>query len=92
VTIRELVNANPQLLKTGDQLTVPVAVAIPSDNGGSSGSSTGGGSTPRTYTVKAGDTLTAIAIRFATTVAAIASANNIANINNISVGQVLIIP
>ena len=29
VTVRELVSANPQLLKTGDQLTVPVAVAIP---------------------------------------------------------------
>src|SRR6266540_2828738 len=29
VTIRELVNANPQLLKTGDQLTIPVPVAIP---------------------------------------------------------------
>ena len=29
VTVRELVSANPQLLKTGEQLTVPVAVAIP---------------------------------------------------------------
>ncbi len=86
VTVRELVSANPQLLKTGDQLAVPVAVAIPSENGGSSTSA------PRTYTVKAGDTLTAIAIKFGSTVAAIASANNIANINNINVGQVLTIP
>ncbi len=37
VTVRELVSANPQLLKTGDQLTVPVAVAIPSEEGSSSG-------------------------------------------------------
>ncbi|HEX2993303.1 MAG TPA: GH25 family lysozyme [Anaerolineales bacterium] len=86
VTVRELVSANPQLLKTGDQLTIPVAVAIPAENGGSSGS------VPRTYTIKAGDTLSAIAVKYATTVAAIASANNIANINNISVGQILIIP
>ena len=46
----------------------------------------------RTYTVKSGDTLSAIAVKFSSTVAAIASANNITNINNIKVGQVLIIP
>lgn len=84
VTVRELVSANPQLLKTGEQLTIPVAVAIPSEDTKPS--------EPRTHTVKPGDTLTGIAIRYATTVAALASANNITNINNISVGQVLIIP
>jgi GH25 family lysozyme M1 (1,4-beta-N-acetylmuramidase) len=94
VTLRELLIANPQLLRTGDQLTVPVAAAIPSESGGSTGSTSGGGSTstPRTYTVKSGDTLTVIAVKYGTTVAAIASANNITNINNISMGQVLIIP
>jgi LysM repeat protein len=93
VTVRELVSANPQLLKSGDQLTVPVAVAIPAESGTSSGSSgSGPTSTQRTHTVKAGDTLTAIAVRYGTTVAAIASANNITNINNISVGQLLVIP
>ena len=85
VTVRELISANPQLLKTGDQLTVPVAVAIPSESGS-------GSTSPRTHTVKSGDTLYAIAIKYGTTVAAIASANNIANPNNISVGQVLLIP
>jgi lysozyme len=89
VTVRELVSANPQLLKKGEKLTVPVAVAIPDDKGDGSGE---GESGVRTYTVKPGDNLTAIAIKFGTTVAAIASANNITNINNISVGQVLIIP
>src|SRR6266542_4118535 len=64
LTLRELVGANPQLLKTGDQLTVPVAVAIPSEGGSNTGSTTGGGSAPRTYTVKAGDSLTAIAVKF----------------------------
>jgi GH25 family lysozyme M1 (1,4-beta-N-acetylmuramidase)/LysM repeat protein len=89
VTIRELVSANPQLLKKGEQLTIPVAVVIPDDKGDGSGE---GGSGLRTHTVKPGDTLTGIAIKFGTTVAAIASANNITNINNISVGQVLVIP
>lgn len=93
VTIRELVSANPQLLKTGDQLTVPVAVAIPSENGsGSTGGGSGSAPSRRSHTVRTGENLTIIAIKYGTTVAAIASANNIANINNISVGQVLIIP
>ena len=86
VTVRELVAANPQLLKSGEQLTVPAGVAIPSENGGGSGSG------PRTHTVRAGENLTIIAVKYGTTVAAIASANNLTNINAISVGQVLIIP
>lgn len=85
VTVRELVSANPQLLKAGDKLTVPVAVAIP-EEGNTDTSST------RTYAVRSGDTLSSIAVKFSTTVAAIANANNIKNINNIKVGQVLVIP
>lgn len=92
VTVRELVSANPQLLKTGDSLAIPVAVAIPSEGGTSSTGAGGGSSSPRTYTVKAGDTLYVIAVKYGTTVAAIASANSISNVNNISVGQVLVIP
>jgi len=92
VTVRELVSANPQLLKTGDSLTIPVAVAIPSESGSNLGGAGGGSSSPRTYTVKSGDSLYAIAVKYGTTVAAIASANNISNVNNISVGQVLVIP
>lgn len=93
LTVRELVSANPQLLKTGEQLTIPVAVAIPAEVGDGSSGGSGPVSTPsRTHTVKAGENLTVIAIRYGTTVAAIASANNIVNPNNISVGQVLIIP
>lgn len=93
ITVRELVSANPQLLKTGEQLTIPVPVAIPNEGGSSSGSSGGGTtSTQRSYTVKSGDTLYVIAIKHGTTVAAIAVANNITNVNVISVGQVLTIP
>lgn len=45
-----------------------------------------------TYTVQAGDTLFAIAQRYNLTVAELASANNITNINRLSVGEVLTIP
>ena len=45
-----------------------------------------------TYTVKKGDTLTAIAKKYDTTVAKLKSLNNIANANLIKVGQVLKIP
>lgn len=93
VTVRELVSANPQLLKSGDSLTIPVAVAIPAESGSGSGSTDGGGSSSqKMHTVKSGDTLYAIAIRYGTTVAAIATLNNIANPNQIKVGQVLKIP
>jgi LysM repeat protein len=87
VTVRELVGANPQLLKIGDNLTVPVPIAIPQDTNPIT-------TTPqtRTYTVQRGDTLYSIAIKFSTTVAALASANNIANPNVIQIGQVLTIP
>ncbi len=58
------------------------------------GTSGGGGTPPQpvTYTVKAGDTLSAIALKFGTTVKAIADANHIADPNMIFVGQVLTIP
>ncbi len=86
VTVRELVASNPQLLKSGEQLTIPAAVAIPAENNG--------GQPPeqRTHIVKVGENLTVIAVRYGTTVAAIAAANGIVNINTLSVGQVLIIP
>ncbi len=44
------------------------------------------------YTVVSGDTVSAIAVRFNTTVAAIAAANNLVNPSRIRTGQKLIIP
>lgn len=89
VTVRELVAANPQLLITGSELAIPVAIAIPEEREIENSSST---VSTRTYTVQPGDSLSFIAIKYSTTVAAIASANDIKNINNLKVGQVLIIP
>ena len=50
------------------------------------------GPSGNTYTVQAGDTLSAIAMRFGTTVAVLCQLNNIANPNYIYVGQVLRLP
>ncbi len=49
-------------------------------------------STGTRYTVVVGDTLSRISARYGVTISAIASANRIANINLIYVGQVLVIP
>ncbi len=46
----------------------------------------------QTYTVQSGDTLSAIAKRYGTTVDAICQANDIENPNQIQVGQELVIP
>lgn len=70
---------NPNLIYVGQVLKV-------------SASSGGGGSSYITYTVKSGDTLSAIASRYGTTVSAICSLNGIKNANLIYVGQVLKIP
>lgn len=86
LTIRELVVANPQLIKPGLALNIPAPAAIP-DAG-----EVAPPAQPRVYKVQPGDTLTLIAIKLGTTVAAIAAANNLTNLNTIRVGQELIIP
>jgi LysM repeat protein len=45
-----------------------------------------------TYTVAAGDTLVLLAQRFGTTVEALEAANGIQDPNEITIGQVLVIP
>ena len=47
---------------------------------------------PRTYTVRSGDTIAGIAAKFHTTVKAIVAANNIVDPRTIHPGQVLVIP
>ncbi len=81
---------NPNLIYVGQSLQIP------------SGGTTPPPTTPpptttpppsgTTYTVKAGDTLSKIAMQFGVTVNALMAANNLTNANLIYVGQVLNIP
>lgn len=88
----------------GTDITIPIEGG-PIGNGGVNGGMNGGvveeaGETPvavggvsqTIYTVVSGDTLGAIALRYGVTVQAIARANNIADVNKISIGQRLVIP
>jgi LysM repeat protein len=77
--------SNPDFIRVGQRLVIP---------GRSSGSSGGSAAKPtaRTYTVRAGDTLNAIARRFGVSTASLAAANGIANPNRIRIGMVLRIP
>jgi LysM repeat protein len=77
--------ANPNLIYAGQVLDVP-AGAGPTAWGPPAPAET---TSVRTYTVRAGDTLSSIAERFGTTVGALAAANHLANPNLIYVGQVL---
>jgi lysozyme len=108
LSLAELVNANPQILTAGMTLTIPAPAGAGSPSASSSTSGGAGptpvgstssatpaipsGVTTVSYTVKPGDTLSAIAIKFNTTVKAIADLNHIADPNLIFVGQVLQIP
>jgi LysM repeat protein len=78
--------SNPDLIWVGQRLAIP----------GRTGGAATGGSAPkpaaRAYTVKAGDTLNAIAQRYGVSAASIAAANGLSNPNNIRVGMVLRIP
>jgi LysM repeat protein len=80
---------NANLIFVGQVLVIPGGGTTPAPTpapGATPAPSTGG---TGSYTVQPGDTLSRIAARFGTTVAAIAAANNIVNINLIFVGQVL---
>lgn len=94
-TVAKLVSlngiSNPNLIYAGETLLVPVNT----NNGGNNSSISDGtlesNGIRKTYTVKRGDTLSQIALRFNTTVRAIARENNIRNVNLIYPGQTLII-
>jgi LysM repeat protein len=89
MTVVELLNANPKLLKLGEQLTIINHNNIPNDNGGDT---TPDPEPQIKHTVKSGETLFAISTKYGTTVAKIVEANDIVNPNLIDIGQVLIIP
>jgi LysM repeat protein len=88
--------ANASLIHIGQRLTIPEAGAARDAGAGSTASTASTTSTTATsstvHTVGSGDTLSAIAQRHGTTVAAIAKANSLANASIIHVGQRLTIP
>ncbi len=86
-TVEQLASANgirnPNILILGQRLVVPC-------KGGSTNPPPGGSCT--WYVVRPGDTLTKIAVRYGTSVQAIAQRNSLKNANLIYVGQRLCIP
>jgi LysM repeat protein len=93
-TVQAIVSANnisnPNLIYAGQTLIIPGTGSPPppSPPPPSPPPPTG----DCTYTVRAGDTLSAIAVRYGTTVGVLVQLNNIANPNLIYVGQVLRVP
>ena len=72
--------------------TITASASMPAGSAVSAGIGLPSGAGPVAYRVVAGDTLSGIAERFATTVGSLASANHINNPNMIFAGQVLSIP
>ncbi len=93
ITVDTIVRANgitnPRLISPGQQLTIP--------NCGTTGITPGqptptpGGAT-RTHLIRPGENLYRIALRYGVTMAALANANGITNVNYIRAGDTLIIP
>lgn len=97
VSVETLVQLNnisdPNTLVLGQQLKIPGTA--PAATGGTAPGTTGGATTAggtTTYIVQAGDTLSAIARRFGTTVQELVRLNNLANPDLLSLGQQLIVP
>ncbi|MFR0513573.1 LysM peptidoglycan-binding domain-containing protein [Limosilactobacillus mucosae] len=77
--------SNPNLIYVGQVLKVSAGAT----NSSSTSSASNTATTASSYTVKSGDTLSAIAAKYGTTYQALASANSISNPNDIYVGQVI---
>lgn len=77
--------SNPNLIYVGQVLKISAA----STSSSNTSSTTNSATTVSSYTVKSGDTLSAIAAKYGTTYQALASANSISNPNDIYVGQVI---
>lgn len=82
--------ANPSLIRVNQPLTIPAGATVPAVSTAAAGSPAAT-TVSSTYTVVRGDTLSSIAARFGTSVAAISSANALANPSIIRAGQNLTI-
>ncbi|HEY4399019.1 MAG TPA: LysM peptidoglycan-binding domain-containing protein [Lactobacillaceae bacterium] len=80
--------SNPNYIFVGQQLTTDGASSA-TNTSAPAASNDDDNTSSSSYTVKSGDTLYGIAAKTGVSVSTLASANNIANINVISVGQVL---
>lgn len=78
--------SNPNLIYVGQVLKVSSNTSTSSSTSSSANSTV---TTAASYTVKSGDTLSAIAAKYGTTYQALASTNSISNPNDIYVGQVI---
>jgi LysM repeat protein len=78
--------ANPRLIYAGQRLVIPVSGGTPA-SAPPSGASAG-----TTHVVQPGENLYRIALRYGTTIPALASANGISDPTQIRVGQTLVIP
>jgi LysM repeat protein len=87
VSVQSLARANniynPNLIRSGQRLVIPGAGATAAPSTSSSGS---------VHVVQRGENLFRIALRYGTTVQALASANNLSSTSLIRVGQTLVIP
>lgn len=85
---------NPSYLRVGWKLTIPgiAPPAAPAEPAAAAAPAVATVVPPRVHVVTSGETLTAIARRYATTIGAIASANGIKNPSYLRVGQQLTIP
>ncbi len=104
VTVAEMQDANPQLtganpiIQPGQELQIPNCVPgeAPATEApavvGDDSVPTPPPSDQRVYIVESGDTLGSIAARFGVTISQLAQANDLVNINSLSIGQELLIP
>lgn len=84
--------SNPNVIRVGQQIKIPGTTSSAQSGTTATTETTGTATSDTVYTVKSGDTLSAIAKKYGTTYQKLASYNGISNPNKISVGQQIKIP